>query len=661
VAGEAGTRPPTVTAMASEPARILLVDDEESVRLSLGRVLADRGYDVETAASGQEAIARLGRLEYDLVLTDLAMKNGDGIEVLTAVRRMHPDTVAIMLTGFASLDTAIEAIRLGAYDYLTKPADIEDMVLTLERGLAKRRLAIALRRRNEELDALHRLAHLGVGRLLEVSRDLDGVLVGIAEIATRIFAARGATLFVVSEGGDHRAGWPTDEARRLAEDAFVLERARAAQVSATLAVERGPFGTLVAVPVTIHDQRFGAMVILDPAGGAWDAERLDTLEVIARRLARSLDNARLYRRLAEQKDTLQRVLDAAGDGIIGLDAGHRVVLLSRAAARLLGHSPVDVIGAPIDRLLADEVDTTAFAGLVRAAAASPGGLAEGEVTFRRGDGARLHCDLVCTGRPIADGGIHLVLAVRDATARRDELDRRGRAFNHLTHELRTPLTSILSYADLLASGHVRVGERTQGRSDPVEVIRHNGLLLQTLIDNMLAVARIEQGALDFRFQEVRLDELVRESGECLEPLALRRGLVFRIELSGPSAVVTCDRTLMRLVVNNLLSNAFRYTEPGGRVWLRLGEEGELAMIEVSDTGIGIPADAQARVFDPHFQVDGSRGGSGLGLAIVRAIVQAHGGEVELSSREGDGTTIRVRLPRVPPAAPIAVLGRKGVS
>ena len=122
-------------------ARLLVVDDEESVALTVSEVLRQEGFKVETASSGEEAVARLGEGEYDLVLTDLHMEGGDGLSVLAEIRRRAPLTISIVLTGFASVESAIAALRQGAYDYLVKPCIIDDLKYTVRRGVEHRRLS----------------------------------------------------------------------------------------------------------------------------------------------------------------------------------------------------------------------------------------------------------------------------------------------------------------------------------------------------------------------------------------------------------------------------------------------------------------------------------------------------------------------------------------
>jgi len=156
---------------APESARLLVVDDEESVALTVSEVLRHEGYEVETASSGNEAIALLERTEYDLVLTDLHMEGGDGLSVLTEVRRRAPLTISIVLTGFASVESAIAALRQGAYDYLIKPCIIDDLKMTVRRGVEHRRLMLAEQQARTNLERLNRELEQRVAeRTAELSR-----------------------------------------------------------------------------------------------------------------------------------------------------------------------------------------------------------------------------------------------------------------------------------------------------------------------------------------------------------------------------------------------------------------------------------------------------------------------------------------------------------
>jgi signal transduction histidine kinase len=138
-----------------EQPKVLVVDDEESVVVTIKAILQLDGYDVATTTSGAQARSMVRETEYDLVLTDLRLEDGDGLDVLKAVRESYPETVTIMLTGYASLESAIQALRAGAYDYLVKPSEVEELRATVARGIERRRLGQELRARVAELAELN--------------------------------------------------------------------------------------------------------------------------------------------------------------------------------------------------------------------------------------------------------------------------------------------------------------------------------------------------------------------------------------------------------------------------------------------------------------------------------------------------------------------------
>jgi signal transduction histidine kinase len=139
----------------TKPARILLVDDEESVRETMAAILQRAGYDIVAAPSGEKALEHVNSEQFDLLLTDLRMEGMTGVELMAELRKHSPDTPSIMLTGYASLDSAIEALREGAYDYLVKPCHVDILKAAVARGVERGALARSLRERIEELDAVN--------------------------------------------------------------------------------------------------------------------------------------------------------------------------------------------------------------------------------------------------------------------------------------------------------------------------------------------------------------------------------------------------------------------------------------------------------------------------------------------------------------------------
>jgi len=178
-------------------ARILIVDDEENMRNTLAAVLKRQGYATETAASGEEAVSLAERAAFDLIITDLKMPDMDGIEVFRRVKVIQPDIAAIIITGYASLDSAIEAIRLGAYDYIVKPFKMEQLLLSIERTIEHLRLVRENRQMRRELEEKFGLDNI-VGKskkMLEIYKIVERVAPTDATVLLRGESGTGKELF----------------------------------------------------------------------------------------------------------------------------------------------------------------------------------------------------------------------------------------------------------------------------------------------------------------------------------------------------------------------------------------------------------------------------------------------------------------------------------
>ena len=167
------------------PARLLIVDDEESVTITMAAILEMDGYSVATALTGPDALVQIEHEIFDLVLTDLRLDDFDGMDVLAATRRRSPETVGIVLTGYASLESAVKALREGAYDYMLKPADVEELRATVARGIERRRMGQQLGERVAELEAANRtINELNEGLQARVARATGDLRQRVQELDT---------------------------------------------------------------------------------------------------------------------------------------------------------------------------------------------------------------------------------------------------------------------------------------------------------------------------------------------------------------------------------------------------------------------------------------------------------------------------------------------
>lgn len=215
-----------------------------------------------------------------------------------------------------------------------------------------------------------------------------------------------------------------------------------------------------------------------------------------------------------------------------------------------------------------------------------------------------------------------------------------------SHDVRTPLTSILGNMELLTEGEAGPLEPVQAKM--LDAMHRNARRLQTLIEDMLTVSRIELGAFTSELRPMDLAGVVPAVAEIIRPSALDRGVSFTVECPERGLMVDGDPEQLDRVLINLLSNAVKYTPAGGSVALTAAPDGDCVVLTVADTGMGIPAQEQEALFTRFFRasnaVERAIQGSGLGLSIVRTVVANHHGEIHLTSSEGAGTTVTVRIP-----------------
>ncbi len=211
-----------------------------------------------------------------------------------------------------------------------------------------------------------------------------------------------------------------------------------------------------------------------------------------------------------------------------------------------------------------------------------------------------------------------------------------------SHELRTPLASMRAELDV----SLRDPARTPAERATLESVREDVVRMSRTVDNLLTLARADEGALELIRGPVELDRAIEDVTATLRGLADARGVT--LIGSGRGGIVTADEQRLKQALTNLVENAIKYTPPGGEVVISSWRAGEQAGVSVVDTGTGIPAQDLERIFDRFYRADPSRGrvsgGSGLGLAICQEIATAHGGSISVQSKEGSGSTFTLALP-----------------
>jgi two-component system phosphate regulon sensor histidine kinase PhoR len=327
---------------------------------------------------------------------------------------------------------------------------------------------------------------------------------------------------------------------------------------------------------------------------------------------------------------LEALIASMEEGVVALDREGRIGRSNDAARRLLGIGP-----AASGLRLWEVVRVPGIEDRVRGALASGA-----PVRARLEIGSKV---VAFSVGPVA-GGEGALLVARDATEEQRYDQLRKDFVANVSHELRTPLCLVQGFVETLREGAWRDEARAP---EFLETIDRNVDRLRALVEDLLELSRLESSGEVVRPREIDAAALLARVEENFRPLAAKRSLAFTVEAAA-GLVFRADPELLERAVGNLVDNAIKYTPEGGRVAVRAEEKDGSILLNVEDTGIGIPEADQSRVFERFYRVDKSRsrelGGTGLGLAIVKHVAQLHGGTVSLRSAPGRGSAFTLRIP-----------------
>lgn len=337
-----------------------------------------------------------------------------------------------------------------------------------------------------------------------------------------------------------------------------------------------------------------------------------------------------------EKEQLHAVLAGMVEGVLVLDTDGCVTLANPRLRELLS------LWGPVDgRKLLEVVRHPGIDDALRAAGDSTAPVvSEVEVGERSPRTLLIHA----AAFPQEGPAMGTVAVFHDVTELRHLENVRRDFVANASHELQTPLAAIRGFAETLVGNDL---SREEVRSQ-LEVILRNSARLENLIRDMRELSRVESRRVPLQPGEVDVVKLTEALLADMEPRLKECSLAVTVTDRG-AVSAWADRRAVDQVLTNLLDNALKYTDPGGRITVAVEAQPEGVRVSVSDTGIGIPAEQQARIFERFYRVDKARsralGGTGLGLAIVRHLVQAMGGEIYLESEPGRGSTFRFTLPR----------------
>lgn len=411
----------------------------------------------------------------------------------------------------------------------------------------------------------------------------------------------------------------------------------------------------VALPLIFAEEPLGLMIIFRGYRSSATANDLQVLQSFADQAAIAVHNAQLYERINQERGRLAAILQHSGDGVMILDPDLHILQMNRALERITAWDASDAIGRHLDDVIvwshleSDDIHNALAEGWPFAA--SSGAVAETplnvEGDLMRRDGLTVSLGITYAALIGSDGNLASIIAnVRDITSFRKAQEMQSTFISAISHELKTPVAIIKGYAATL--------RRTDASWDPDTILDNLGVIedeadrLDVLIQNLLTASKLQaERQMTLNLGEVWLYEVAERSMERFQGQADVH--TFDLTLPPNFPAIQGDEMRLRQVLDNLLSNAVKYSPSGGTIEVGGRYDDDTVTMFVRDEGVGIAPDDLEQVFDLFYRVDGKLSrktqGTGLGLYLSKAIVEAHGGTIDVESRPGKGSTFAFTLPR----------------
>lgn len=646
--------------IAEKPARVLIVDDERHNRQLLEVMLAPEGFVLLTAASGEEALAVVAEQAPDLILLDIMMPGMDGYEVADRIKG-NPATKSIpviMVTALNDRKARMLGLAAGAEEFLSKPVDRAELVVRV-RNLSRLKasgddrlsgmLETAVGSRTAALVSRTKTLEEQAAVLAEQAALLD-----LTQDAIVVRDMEGRVLFW-SRGAEEMYGWASDEA--FGRNAFQLLQTEfsepAEEIEATLLREDLWEGE------AIHCTRDGRRVIV---ASRWALQR-DAAGAPVRILTINndiTDRKQTDARMLLLTERLSLATAVAKVGVWEWDLASNTLTWDATMFEIYGFPPV--VPMPYSRWSAAvwPKDLPAVEQILQKAIAEKG-QESAEYRIILPDGGIRNVSAV--ERVVLDErrnvsrviGVDMDITERKAAEKvleqiqQDELRFKDDFLSHVSHELRSPLTAIKQFTTILLSGVA--GDLTAEQREYQQIVLKNIGQLQSMIDDLLEVTRLETGKLTVELESVSVPNAVTDTFNTLQGTATAKGVALSCDLHPDLPKAHADPTRLRQILIILLDNAIKFTPEGGAVTVQarlLPQDPRFLLVEVSDTGCGISPDVTGRVFERLFQVSErigtSRKGLGLGLYICKELVVRQDGQIWATRRPETGTTFSFTLP-----------------
>lgn len=668
----------------NQPIKLLIVDDDQNLRKTLSDILRVKGYVSMVVGSGAEAIAAVEREAISLALIDLNLPDMSGLDVMERIKAASPLTEAIILTGYASLDTAIEATKRGAFSYLIKPYQMDDLLLTIRHGIERQQTQLEIRRLSEALRQSHEAIAVTDSLLhFEYVNAAFTWLFGysIAELT-------GESIFLIGVTDD--SGF---NMLRVA-DFTTMSGGFAGE---TMCCSKDGYLVPILLNIApIHDKQGR---ILNFVATMTDLTELRQME----------------ESLRESEETFRSISSAANDSIIMLDEKGAISFWNTASETIFGYQADEVLGKDMHSLFAPERFHQAFRTGFANFQATGQGYAIGktlELAAIRKGGEEFPME-VSLSAVHRQNQWHAIGIVRDISERKraeqdvqtyvTELTRTNSELKTLNAKLEQAHSQLIQAEKMASIGLLAAGIAHE-INNPIGFIKSNIGTLEKYVQDFLLVLNAYKNAESglqeqkasfrevheleertlFEYEKQDIFELLAETVGGIERVTkivldlkgfahleskakwrvddIHQGIESTLNVIWNELKYTCEvkkeygvlpsvecvLPQLNQVFMNLLVNAAQAIESKGTITIRTGAIEDRVWIEISDTGKGIPPENIKTIFDPFFTTKPVGKGTGLGLSVSYDIIQKHHGRIEIESAEGKGSTFRVWLPTCQP-------------
>jgi PAS domain S-box-containing protein len=671
------------------------------------RTIGDRGIIGWAAESGQTVVVPdmtqdpryLGGLRGEASLSDKIIRSEVAIPLkvqdrIIGVLDVQSDRAAgfdendvLVLQALAN-QAAVAIANAQLFEHVSQLSqELELRVRERTEALAKTLEDLTLER--DRVETLHRITSE-----LSASLDLDRVLAEALSLINRAVGVSHGSIMLLNAGtgnliyraalgrskGLPRGGKPTRYSRGVGLAGWVIENREPVILPDVTQDERWipdeeesvpERKSAIAVPLSVGDDVLGVLLLFHPDLDYFTADHLKLVSAAATQVATAINNAELYQLITDQAERLgvmlraqkaeaaklQAIVEGIADGVLVLDSSRDVLLVNPAAARILGLDSGSLEGqhlreilgrakATADQTLAKQLYDKLMTGMEHFRSSS----------WREDETSRLDFRLEAEGKvlivnlspaSLGTGELPSLVAVLRDISREAEVERLKNEFiSTVSHELRTPMTSIKGYTDLLAGE--RVGTLNEQQRRFLQVIKNNADRLSALVNDILDISRIETGRIKFQIESLELDNLIRSVVDSFRGQMGEKQLQLTLDLSPVLPPVRGDRDRVTQILENLISNAWKYTPQGGQVTVRARVTDGFVQVDITDTGIGIEAKDLPHIFDRFYRTEQAEvqavDGSGLGLAIVRMFLELLGGKIWVESEINQGSTFSFVLP-----------------